>query len=186
MSDEFPLSRPLGIAEIPADGLVVEIVAEPHERTALADALDILAVSRLEARLEVARWRRGGVRITGTVEADVEQSCVVTLDPVAQTVREEIEMAFLPEDGTRAAAEPDVFFDPEAEDPPEPIVGGVIDLGVLVAEHVALGLDPYPRKPGAVFEPVIDADDAAEEERSPFAVLSDFKGGKPPDSSAKG
>ena len=41
-----------------------------------------------------------------------------------------------------------------AEDPPEPIVNGAIDLGALAAEFLMLGLDPYPRKPGAVFEPV--------------------------------
>ncbi len=183
MPDDLPLSRPLAVADIPADGLVVDIVAEPNERVALAAAFDILAVSRLKARLDIARWRRGGVRVTGEVEAEVEQSCVVTLDPVAQTVHEIIEMTFLPEESVHAAAEPDAHFDPEAEDPPEPIVAGVIDLGVVAAEHVALGLDPYPRKPGAVFEPVIDAEGAAEERRSPFAVLSQFKRGTPPDSS---
>ncbi len=37
-------------------------------------------------------------------------------------------------------------------DDPEPLVGGTIDLGALAIEFLIVGLDPYPRKPGAVFE----------------------------------
>ena len=44
--------------------------------------------------------------------------------------------------------------DAEDADIPDPIVGGRIDFGVLTAEFLALGLDPYPRKPGMAFEPV--------------------------------
>ena len=40
---------------------------------------------------------------------------------------------------------------------PEPLIGGVVDLGALATEFLILGLDPYPRKPGAVFEPPQDA-----------------------------
>ncbi len=52
-------------------------------------------------------------------------------------------------------------------DAPDPIIGGVIDLGATVSEFLTLSLDPYPRRPGAVFtEP-----DTSDEEPSPFAVL---------------
>ena len=37
------------------------------------------------------------------------------------------------------------------EDDPDPVIDGKIDLGALTAEFFALGLDPYPRKPGAEF-----------------------------------
>ena len=39
-----------------------------------------------------------------------------------------------------------------------------------VIEHLALEIDPFPRKPDAVFEPP-----ATEEETSPFAVLKGLK-----------
>ena len=41
----------------------------------------------------------------------------------------------------------------DGEDAPDPIVDGKIDLGALAAEFLALGLDPYPRKPGVAFAP---------------------------------
>ena len=37
-------------------------------------------------------------------------------------------------------------------EPPDEIVNGKIDLGAVAAEFLALGLDPYPRKPGVDFD----------------------------------
>ena len=51
---------------------------------------------------------------------------------------------------------------------PEPLVGGVVDLGALATEFLILGLDPYPRKQGAVFE----APQEEKPESGPFAALS--------------
>jgi hypothetical protein len=59
-------------------------------------------------------------------------------------------------------------------EPPDEIVNGQIDLGALTAEFLALGLDPYPRKPGVDF----DYRDPADEKDSPFAALNKLKGQK--------
>ena len=56
-------------------------------------------------------------------------------------------------------------------DPPEPIENGRIDLGAVTAEFLALGLDPYPRKPGVAFESGPGRDPAD----SPFAALAKMK-----------
>ena len=61
---------------------------------------------------------------------------------------------------------------------PEPIEGDVIDLGGYLVEHLSLELDPFPRKPGAVFEQPPEPG-----EISPFAVL---KGLRPTDGSGEG
>jgi hypothetical protein len=60
---------------------------------------------------------------------------------------------------------------PQGEDPPDPIVGGAVDLGVLTAEFLALGLDPHPRKPDADFR--FEASD--EPPPSPFAALDKLR-----------
>ena len=54
----------------------------------------------------------------------------------------------------------------------EPIENGMIDLGRVATDAVYLALDPYPRKPGAVFEPVVEA---ADPEDHPFAALKALK-----------
>ncbi|PIK68854.1 metal-binding protein, partial [Methylobacterium frigidaeris] len=104
---------------------------------------------------------------TGTVEAALTQTCVVTLEPFDGTVTEEVDVDF---------ADQDAFAGTPAEDAdiPDPIVNGRIDLGSLTAEFLALGLDPYPRKPGVAFDLP-----AAEEEETPFAALQGLKGQGP-------
>ena len=66
--------------------------------------------------------------------------------------------------------------DTEIPDPPEPIVNGVIDLGRLATDALFLAVDPYPRKPDAVFEPLIEA---ADPEDHPFAALKSAAAQRP-------
>ena len=54
------------------------------------------------------------------------------------------------------------------EDEPDPIIEGKIDVGALAAEFFALGLDPYPRKPGVEFVALAESPPAD----SPFAALA--------------
>ena len=65
----------------------------------------------------------------------------------------------------------------DEDEPPEPLVGGTVDLGAVAAEFLILGIDPYPRKDGAEFA-APRADLAGEH---PFAALAALK--KPPDAS---
>ncbi|BBE71531.1 YceD family protein [Oharaeibacter diazotrophicus] len=173
----LPFARRVAVDRLPAEGTTLTIEADEAERAGLAEIFDILAVGSIRATVTVKPWRRTGVKVTGVVDADVTQACVLTLEPVDEHVRETIEVTFLP-------AEEIVEPDPDEEieirvgeaDPPEPFDGRSIDVGALVAEHVAVGLDPYPRAPGAVFEPHIEDDPEADVPPSPFAALAKLKG----------
>jgi uncharacterized metal-binding protein YceD (DUF177 family) len=102
----------------------------------------------------------------------VTQSCVITLAPVPAKVAESFSADFADED-RRKTDELDLDF--EADDPPEPIRNGHIDLGELAAEQLALALDPYPRAPDAAvpaeFSPDLDAEEPAERPINPFSIL---------------
>ena len=52
------------------------------------------------------------------------------------------------------------------------IDNGIIDLGRLATDALYLAVDPYPRKPDAVFEPLVEAPDP---EDHPFAALKALK-----------
>ena len=57
-------------------------------------------------------------------------------------------------------------------------MNGVIDLGRLATDALFLAIDPYPRKPDAVFEPPVIA---ADPEDHPFAALKALQlDAKPP------
>ncbi|MFA6280765.1 MAG: DUF177 domain-containing protein [Bdellovibrionales bacterium] len=171
---EPELSRPLKVDRIPAGGIEERIVATPTERAALAKRFSLLDLSRFEATLNVDREGKM-FAVTGRLRAEVVQACVVTLEPVPEKVDVRIDVLFAPSHLIKEDHEGGLADLGEA-DPPEPIVGGMIDLGELAAQNLATALDPYPRKEGAalgVVEVVGKEEDSVV--RKPFTVLEGLK-----------
>lgn len=159
--------RAVAVAALEPEGGAFEIGATEDERARLAEAFDLPAVHALTGRFRLKPLAGGRVHVGGTVEASVEQTCVVTLEPLRNEISEAVDLVFAPE--------PALGSDTHAIDAPDAIKGGMIDLGALVAEFLAIGLDPYPRKPGAAF-----ADPTGRGSReTPFAALAKLKGNAP-------
>ncbi len=173
-----PLSRPVSVAATPPEGLEIEIVASETERAALAEHNGLVGIPALTAKLRVKRWRGEGLEVEGELRATVRQACVVTLEPFDAEIVEPLSMRFAPAPGDadrRRHREPrggaqiaEQDIDIAGDDPPDPMIGGGVDLGGCVSEFLTLALDPYPRKPGAEFQEPAPADNA---ETSPFATL---------------
>jgi uncharacterized metal-binding protein YceD (DUF177 family) len=176
-------SHVVEVDRIGPQGLQIRLEADQAARIALARQLRILNVLSLTADLTLAPEAQAGhYRLTGQIDADVEQACVVSLEPVGQRISEVFLRRFGPETPTAPGADlgedEAEWLDPDADDPPDPIGGGGIDVGAVVAEELALGLDPYPRKPGAE---VPDSYRQSAEEGSkisPFAALAKLKTAK--------
>lgn len=165
-----PWSVPVAVDEIPDTGLHMEIEAPPEVRAEIARFADVPDVGALAAAFDLAR-QGAGVHVTGRVQGRVGQTCVVTLEPVENEVGEAIDVRFIPGADTDGAADHNVHALGEDEEPPEPLVGGTVDLGQIATEFFILGIDPYPRKPGAAFTPPA-VEDAGER---PFAALEALK-----------
>jgi hypothetical protein len=99
----------------------------------------------------------------------VVQTCVVTLEPVESIIEEAVDLTFQPEGASGGAA--GGLHAVDAEDPPEMLRDGVVDLGAIATEFLLLGIDPYPRKPGVVF----DAPATGDPSSHPFAALGALK-----------
>lgn len=167
--------RFLAVRKVGDSGLEHEIEASAEECGRIAAFLDVVSVASLRAVFRVSRWRARGIRLEGHLVADVVQSCVVTLEPVASHVDARFERRYLPAEMIEPVQETDdILVDPDGEDPPEPLTHE-IDLGGVVVEELALNVDPYPRKPGSVFEPS-PTEDGAPAPASPFAALARLKG----------
>jgi len=165
---------PVTVADIPETGRRVDIVADDVARETIAKAASLAALPRLEAGFDLTRHGNGGVRLAGQVRATVVQNCVVTLEPIERDIDEPIDLVFVPE--VQVEADPSGLVPVDAADPPEPLIDGKIDLGAIATEFVLLGIDPYPRKPGAVF----DAPPAGDPASHPFAALAALKRGDNP------
>jgi uncharacterized metal-binding protein YceD (DUF177 family) len=174
-----PFSHPLKVAGVSAKASVLKLNANADELAGLARLWDVVSLGALTAELQVVRWKKDGVRLTGEVKADVVQACVVTLEPVTSKISETIDQTFVPE-GSKLAKivaqdAADATIDPDGPDLPELFAGETIDIGAIVAEFAALALDPYPRKPGVDFTPHLEDADTNDRPPSPFAALKDWK-----------
>ena len=174
------ISRPFDVEQL-RDGIErVRFEATPEECATLAMENNLPAVLSFKADLAVQRFGKTNVTVTGTVKAKISQVCVVSLDPFDTSMSEDVDMRFAPETEVREAEERAAqrALDEDADDeetiePPDPIVDDTIDLGQVAAEFFALGLDPYPRKPGIAFQP--PEVPALEADVSPFAALAKLK-----------
>ena len=161
-------SRPLPLSAVPREGRRESLAATPAERAALAARLAIPAVERLEAALELRAEADGTVRVRGRLRAGVVQSCVVSLEPVAEEIDEAVDWR-VPPPGLSAE---DAFGEVEAEGPEDvEAEGDVLDLGEALAQQLALALDPYPRAPGAELDPRA----GGEGPRGAFGVLAGLR-----------
>jgi uncharacterized metal-binding protein YceD (DUF177 family) len=155
------------------DGERVDLAADEPERRAIAKRLGLPSIDRLEAHASLAR-DGDTVRAAGRVAASLEQSCVVTGEPVAAHVDEPFDIAFVPEPRVGDVPE-EVELRPEDCD----VVfhdGSAIDLGTAIADTLALALDPYPRSASAEAA-LREAGVLSEEEAGPFAVLAKLRKG---------
>jgi uncharacterized metal-binding protein YceD (DUF177 family) len=161
-------SRLIEIDRIPASGSTEKLKADAKECADLARRLGLPAIHAFSAVLKVEHWRKGGAKVSGQLIADVDQTCVVTLEDFRSIVAKPVSGIFL------TAKDMPKYDDDSDEADADLIEDGKADLGELVAETLALELDPYPRKPGAAFQPHIEEDEKA----NPFGALSQLKGGQ--------
>jgi uncharacterized metal-binding protein YceD (DUF177 family) len=170
-----PWRVPVAVAQIPETGLHRDLEADQAIRNAVADVGGLREVLSVQASFDVTPMSGGRFQVAGHVRARVGQTCVVTLEEIENDIDEPIDLIFAPpEQIPQMAALVDEAEegDEETPDPPEPIENGMIDLGRVATDALYLAVDPYPRKPGAVFEPVLEA---ADPEDHPFAALKALK-----------
>ncbi|MBM3542670.1 MAG: DUF177 domain-containing protein [Alphaproteobacteria bacterium] len=169
-------SRPLALRDLGPEGTTLRIEASAEECAALARRFGLAGIARLAAELWVEPMAGPGtLRLEGRLEAAVRQTCVVTLEPFDQAVAAHFERLYAPpgDEAPGAAGE-----GAGGEDVVEPLAGDSLDLGEVVAEELALDLDPYPRAPGVDTSEVlknygVSADNAAD--AGPFAALAKLK-----------
>jgi uncharacterized metal-binding protein YceD (DUF177 family) len=176
-----PWRVPLVVAQIPETGLHRDLEADAAERAAIADVGGLREILSASASLDVTPKGGGRFHVQGRVRARVGQTCVVTLEPIENDIDEAIDLMFAPPEQIPELAtlvDDTADSDVEIPDPPEPIENGIIDLGRVATDALFLGVDPYPRRNDAVFEPPVVPEDP---EDHPFAALKGLKlDGKPP------
>jgi len=176
--------RTVRLIDIPYGKTDESVEASADECAAIAERLGLEAMSTLSASFELSRVENSPIiGVEGSLNADIRQLCVVTLEPFDSTVTEAFSASFTTEPPTSDDGS-EVVIDAALDDEPEPIVGGRIDLGELAVQMLSLALDPYPRRPGlppaelvfgAPVSPGDDGDPQGAASDKPFAALERWK-----------
>jgi uncharacterized metal-binding protein YceD (DUF177 family) len=170
-TDPRPWSVAVRLSEVQRASPVLALSPDEAQRAALAKMLDLVELKSLSAEVRLSPWL-DGAEIRGWLKAEIVQTCSVTADPLPATLKAEFTVRAVPADSAAAKTEEaEIAVDPEADDPPDILEGDQIDVAAYVVEHLALEIDPFPRKPGAEFEPPPE-----ERPASPFAVLQRLGG----------
>ena len=171
----LPYSEPLRLHQIGA-GVQRRLTPDAEAMKRIARALDLQALEAFEVDINLVPTVSGW-RLDGRVTADAVQTCGLTLEPLPVHVDRKfsVQMVEATEREDDEEGEIDLELD---DDSPDQIEGGSLDLGQYAVDQLALSLDPFPRKPGAVFEQPREPG-----EISPFAVLKSLQ---PKDGSGEG
>jgi uncharacterized metal-binding protein YceD (DUF177 family) len=166
-----PLQHLFDLGDLSQSGSVVKVEAGGDELARIAKWAGVDAVSRFAAVVNLRRLSQARFNFDADLDADIVQSCVVTLEPVqshiTRHVARELYLA-----ARMSAEEGELTLSAGDDDVPETITSLSYDLAAPLLEEFALAIDPYPRKEGAAFAPPADRQVAPE---SPFAVLKSLK-----------
>jgi uncharacterized protein DUF177 involved in 23S rRNA accumulation len=160
------------VDDIPAAGSAFERSATAAECEAIARALDLPGCRSLLVRYALVPRGSGHVHLSGSLQAQVDQTCVVTLEPLLNDVAASFKVDYWPETEMPEPSGGAVDMQDDAD--LEPIVAGRIEVGRVVFESLAGAIDLFPRKPGVSFE-APEEDGSATRADSPFAALAKFK-----------
>jgi hypothetical protein len=135
---EEAIVRPVVVDPWPAGGIEVTFEAPPEACRMLAERFDLVTVGRFVGHARLDRCGRQAICVRGRLEADVVQSCVVSLEDVPATVVETFECRFT----RNVSGVPEgLAWDQDVER----LEGPELDLGEVFAQQLSLALDPYPR-----------------------------------------
>jgi len=149
--------------------------ASGTELEKIAKRLGIVSIQSLGAGITVHAPTRAQkcIQLDVLLKAELVQTCVVSLAPVEETVKEHFSLLISNALAPEESLQEDNWLDLAEEEAETIYVGetGVFDIGEVIIQYLSLAIDPYPRRPDAAFTPLIEDMPS----KTPFAELKTLK-----------
>ena len=148
------------------------ITATPAELAQITAILKVPEVKSFAADIFVRRRNKSTlIDVRGSVKADIVRQSVISLEYFDKNYAVDFDLQF---DTALNEAQVRELEESGAENIPDVIIGGHIDLCQLALEQIALNLEDYPRKKGESFNFVSEFDEDDKPE-NPFKILEKLK-----------
>ncbi|MEP1931046.1 MAG: DUF177 domain-containing protein [Roseibium sp.] len=178
--ETFPFSFKVTAVQVVDKDQTVLVEPDAASLEKIAKVYEVNGISALKAAFTLKPYRKSGLRVAGPITAIISQTCVASLEAFDSNLEIDVDRTFEPHSSRPRKIrdlneEGEIEIDLESLDPPDVMIDGVLDLGAVICEELALALDLFPRKPGVEFEggdpPDIEGDEGAKDSPSPFAAL---------------
>jgi uncharacterized metal-binding protein YceD (DUF177 family) len=168
-------SRVVLLKNIPAAGLNFKEEATKEEACRLAERFKIPAVLSLKTQGKISG--KNPVKVEGVFQASVVQVSSVSLKEFSSFIEQPF-CEFFSKDGVDFSKIEEIDsqdLNALSEDVPEKLEKDEIDIGELVAQLLALELNPYPCAAGEKLSDYFAPSEEKEPKNNPFAVLEKLK-----------
>lgn len=173
-------SRIIEVTKLGKQGRTFKLSSTAAENKALSERYLILQVSKLEADCKITPLKKRRFQLAVTLKAVVTQECGVSLEPVDEKIAVSFSIILDNRSQQIQKGDNEIEFDVEDEDI-EYFNSDEIDAGEIIAQHLSLEINPYPRKVGATGEElgkrIMEEKEIAlnQEKKNPFAILQSLK-----------
>ncbi|RZI46598.1 YceD family protein [Candidatus Finniella inopinata] len=172
MEPYVELSRLVNLERLHKKNLLYSLKATPSEAAALAQRFGVVSIDKLkmEYAIESGHTAYKGYYLTGSLQAEVIQSCVVSLKEVPESVDSRFSFHVVDQ-----RYQDETFHDHEDDDI-EFSIEDVVDLGEISAQYLSLSLNPYPRASADSDQLIVDSENSPPSKKpNPFAILKSLK-----------
>lgn len=174
MMEAPEFSHIVKLSEIGSTPRTGKLSASVDERRKLAQRFDLPKITSLDAEYKLLA-KDDRIGFTGRIESDLQQLCSVTGESFQVRLREDFDIAFVPELEIAGTDEEIELTEDDCD-----IIeyeNGQLDLGEAIAQTLYLALPPFPRGPNA--DVVARENLKSEEEAGPFGALAALKNRQP-------
>lgn len=163
----------------------------------IAKRIGVLSVDTVTAKANCVIESGHLVHVKGQFSVEVTQECVVTLEPIKNTVSDEFEgwysdqehVASFKKAQMEAKSKKEFTEVPllDEKDDPEPLENGYVDVGELFVQFLSLAIDHYAHKDGVSVDAVTASGKSTQNEsenlntakkyapQNPFAALKNWR-----------
>lgn len=170
-TEDTPISRFTDLNELTVSGSDLDFTAKAEELTALTEWAGVREVISFSGKVFLKRLSTTRFAIRASFDAQIEQTCVVSLEPVTSHLTGELtrELFYCEEVDSEGG---ELSLSSGDDEAPDTVTRYKYDVCIPLLEEFSLSIDPYPRREGVVFAEKT-ADNAPRE--NPFAALQALK-----------
>ena len=166
-------SYPLKLEDMSSSIQKYKLKANNQELENITEVMKVPSVKSFSAEINVKLLKKEHiVEVEGFVDADVEQTSVISLENFVKSYHNDFSLRFDTKMTLKELKEIDFEYDDDLLDI---LDNGQIDLAAIAMEHLALVLDDFPRKEGEEFCFQSEFDEETTQANNPFSILKKIK-----------